>query len=317
MSDEILRPNGWVDDPTEVDVVMEGLISEGQDPIFSSVAKSLLVRDDNHPVFFWEAEQKILGTVLPSWDQSSIGSCVSFGWGRGAQDLLLWEVAAGEQETWPGFQIAREPIYGGSRVEVGGGRIRGDGSIGAWAAKWVSEWGVLLYKKYEINGKVFDLSDGYRVDRCFQWGKNGVPNELEPEARIHPVSSVAMVMTGEECWAAIGAGKPVSLCSNQGFTTTLVEGFCQPSGVWAHCMVIRGRFIHPKHGKCFVIQNSWGNYLRGNNKIEVVGRDEKVTLPEGCFATTLGVVSRMVAQRDSFSMAGLSGWTRIRLNWTS
>ena len=39
--------------------------------------------------------------------------------------------------------LSPEVIYGGSRVEIGGGRIRGDGSIGAWAARWVRDYGVV------------------------------------------------------------------------------------------------------------------------------------------------------------------------------
>ena len=77
----------------------------------------------------------------------------------------------------------------------------------------------------------------------------------------------------------------------------------------------RGRFVHPVRGKSIVIQNSWGGYLRGDNQIEVVGRNEKVTLPEGCFATTLATINRMCAGRDSFSLAGATGWKKTVLDW--
>lgn len=300
---------GWVKNPAEVWRICRLIEQGGQRAMFADAAPSLLQADDDKDVFFWQAEQKILGKILGSWNQGQVGSCVSFGFGRAVQDLMLWEIACGEAEQWPGSEVATEPIYAGSRVEVGGGGISGDGSIGAWAAKWIKDWGILLRQQY---GE-YDLRE-YNEQRCRDWGYRGCPDALEPIARQHPVTAVAMVRTAEEGWAAIGAGKPVPICSNQGFTTVLREGFCEPSGTWNHCMALRARFTHPTRGKCFVIQNSWGGYLSGVNRIDTT-QSGQVTLPEGCFATTWNVVDRILRQEDSFALAGLSGWARQRLTW--
>lgn len=297
---------GWVPDPI---AVAETVAMSGIQP-FADVAPRLFAADDpNAPRFFWDAEAKVLGKVLPSWNQGQVGSCVSFGYGRAVQDLMLLEIVAGEPEQWPGSEVATEPIYGGSRVEVGGGRINGDGSIGAWAAKYVKDWGILLRKRYSVLGSTFDL-EKYDEARCRDYGRRGVPDALEPIAREHPVTEVAQVRTGDELWAALGAGKPVPVCSMQGFTTTRSGGFCEPSGQWAHCMTFRGRFMHPIRGRCVVIQNSWGSYLGGDSKFTYLdGGESKVgQLPEGCFCTTLAVAARMCAQGDTFALAGLRGW---------
>lgn len=238
-----------------------------------------------------------------------VHNCVSFGWGRACQDLLLGEIAAGDMEEYPNAQVATEPIYGGSRVEVGGGRIGGDGSVGAWAAEWVRRWGILFRLKY---GEV-DLTS-YNEKRCREYGRYGCPDELEPVAKEHPVQTVAMVRSGPEAWSAIGNWYPIPVCSDRGFTTTLREGFCEPSGNWNHCMTIRGKFVHPTKGKSFVIQNSWGGYLNGEKMIKDVHGVEH-ELPEGCFATTMNVVDAMMRQEDSFAISNFKGFPSRKLSW--
>lgn len=303
---------GWINDQQAVWSVMRQMEANGEKPLFVDAAQHLMMAaDDNASVFFWDAEQKVLGKILKSWDQRDAGVCVSFGWGRGVNDLMLLEIASGEPEVYEA-PVATEPIYGGSRIEVGKGRAgSGDGSVGAWAAKWVKDWGIILRKKY---GQ-YDLTQ-YSIPISRQWGASGVPTELETLAKQHPVTAVAMVRTGDEAWVAIGAGKPIPICSNQGFTTVMNGGFCEPSGVWNHCLLLRGRFISPTRGKSFVIQNSWTpSYLRGDNKIETEDRGI-IELPEGCFATTIEVIDRIVRQQDSFGIAGLKGWETVRVDHT-
>jgi hypothetical protein len=302
---------GWVDDPEAVAASLPQIAAhQGFEPDFGKIAQ--VGDDDDRPVFFWEAEKKVLGKVLSSWDQKDVGSCVSFGWGRGVQDLLLIQIANGGAEEWPGFEVATEPIYGGSRVEVGGGRISGDGSVGAWAAKWCGQWGLSLRKKYGT----YDLSV-YNTTTCRQFGRSGVPAEIEEAAKANPVRGVAMVTTADQAWSAIGSGYPIPVCSNVGFQSPLVNGFCEQRGSWGHCLELRARFIHPTKGKCFVIQNSWGNYMRAtteNRQIEVVGRG-KVELPEGCFATTAAVVDKILRQKDSFAISNVKGFPARKINW--
>lgn len=303
---------GWVSRPAAVDNFLRQLRRDGKPATLEEIPRFVgLYGGTDDPVFMWEAEEKILGGVRPSWDQGQVGTCVSFGYGRGVQDLLLNEILMGQPEKWPGAEVATEPIYALSRVEVGGGGIDGDGSVGAWAARAVREWGVLIRKPYTAGGKTFDLSR-YSESLSRQWGDAGLPDALEPEAKLHPVTEVAQVTTADGLWAAIGARKAVPVCSGQGFATTRdAEGYCARSGTWAHCMLYRGRFVHPTKGRSVVIQNSWGGYLRGPDVIRYVAADgstKTAKLPEGCFAVPISVAAEAIREGDTFALAGLTGW---------
>ena len=265
-------------------------------------------------VFLWDAETKVLGKVLPSWDQGQVGCCVSFGWGRGVQDLLLLQVANGAAEEWPGHQVATEEIYGGSRVQIGHNQLgREDGSTGAWAGQFVHEYGVLLRQSYAGG---INLST-YSESLTRQWSNSGVPAGLLPECRKHAVRGIAQIGNSDEAWAALGNGYPIPICSDVGFASPLKDGFCAQSGSWGHCMLLRGRFMHPTHGKCFVIQNSWGNYLKpgpGGDQIDTTDRG-KVQLPQGCFATTAAIIDRIVKEGDSFAVSSFEGFPNQKVDW--
>lgn len=279
---------------------------------FGAIAQDAIAGDNDEAFFFWQFEEKVLGKILPSWNQGGVGSCVSFGFGRASQDLLLWQIVSGRGEEWPGYEIATEPIYGGSRVEIGGGRISGDGSVGAWAFEWLQSRGVNLRKKYQSA----DLTK-YSESICREFGRRGVPDDIETAAKQNPVKGGARVRDGADVWAAIGNGYPVAICSNVGFESPLKNGFCAPSGTWAHCMEVRGRFVHPTQGKCFVIQNSWGDYLRPRSsfdqEIEMVP-NFKIRLPQGCFACTLATMDRIAKQNDSFALSNLKGFPARKPN---
>jgi hypothetical protein len=309
---------GWRHDPPEARRVLGQIAASQPSPILLANTP-LMARpksaDDDKPWFAWHAEQKVLGSVQPPWNQGSAGTCVSFGWGRGANDVLLVQTALGKSD-WPGVPVATEPIYGLSRVEVGGGRISGDGSVGMWAARAVKDWGVLMRQKY-LDGK-YDLSQ-YSISVSRDWGRRGLPDELEPIAKKFPVKSVALCRTGDEAWAALGSGYPVPVCSGWGFDSPLVEGFCAPSGSWAHCMVARARLVAKYKGrnvKAFVICNSWGDYIRGEKK--VMGEDGTVyDLPAGHFCIEISTFHKMLDDEDSCAISDLHGFPvrEFDLDW--
>lgn len=298
---------GWIDDPEAVRKALPEIQAQQGSPVLFAQTPLATAADDDKQVRLWDAELSIYGKLKPSWNQKQVGSCVSFGWGRAINDLILFMVANGLIEH-PGYDVATEPIYGGSRVEVGGGGIRGDGSIGAWAAKWVNLWGVLLRKVYGSH----NLTE-YSESLCRQYGSRGCPDDLEPEAKLYPVKTVALVTSADQAWAALGSNNPISICSNRGFTTTLRDGFCQPSGVWNHCMEARGR-IRAKVGnsvvRAFAIQNSWGDYLGGDPYYTDADTGERVQLPEGCFLADYDVVNSMLRQQDSFAITDQQGFKK-------
>lgn len=304
--------NGWIKpDAEETAAALEKIQAfQGMPAQYSRIAQ-MDAADDNRSVFLWKAEEKVLGRVLPSWDQGPFGECVSFGWGRTAQDIMLQQIALGAAEEWPGHEVATEPIYGGSRVQIGGGKIRGDGSVGAWAAQWVQRYGIACREKIGD----YDLST-YSGQLGRKWGvKPGVPVEIQNAARRHPIKTVAQVRSGEEIWAAIGSGYPVAVCSDFGFEGRVPpDGIFERHGTWGHCMEIRGRFVSPHKGQCVVIQNSWGGYLP---TIAVDTADAgQVQLPQGCFAVRLQTAAQMAAEGDTFTASGLVGFPRRKpLEW--
>lgn len=303
---------GWVDDPHEVDRV----VSTMEKPVMGLAASREFLKTEHRDVFLWEqGEVALFGKVLPAHRQT-IGDCVSHGWGRAVQDLVFIEMARQKVDPNLALQIATEPLYAFSRVEVGGGRIRGDGSIGAWAAKAVMNYGNLQRKKY---GSI-DLTN-YSGNRARSWGapRAGVPDELEPTAREYPIRMAPLVTTEDEAASSLYNMYPIPVCSGQGFTTTRDRyGFCDPRGSWAHCMVARA-IARLKRGNkivlAVVIQQSWGESPTGTNKVTTENGRE-VTLPQGCFAVEFDVFVRMLRQRDSFAPAGPEGFVPRMPNFT-
>lgn len=308
---------GWVNDQDAVLAVLDDWARRGRPVTLSQAAPALITGDDDAPVFFWLNELAILGRRLDTWNQKGVGSCVGFGSTRAAQDLLLAEIAGGEPEQWPGAEGCPEVTYGGSRVEVGGGQIRGDGSVGVWASEFFTRFGYLTRGIYgNLNLTQYDEST------CRRLGSGGLPPELETLAKAHPVRTSALTRTGAEGWAAIGGFKPISVCSNRGFAMRRnADGTCDPSGVWNHCMGVRGRFVEPRQKrKRFVLGNSWADYLGSSgNQVEYIAADgsvKTIELPPGHFATEFEVIHDMLRQQDSFAYAGLTGWAKTVVDYT-
>lgn len=298
---------GWHNDPAAVAACVREIDATQACPAVFGDAHPVAA-DPDKPVLLWLAEDKVRGRRMPTWDQKSVGSCVSFGNGRAANDLIMQIASGGEIEA-PAADVATEPIYGGSRVQVGGGKIRGDGSVGAWAAKWLRDWGVVLRGVYGTH----DLT-AYSEQAARQYGSQGCPKDLEPVAKLRPVKAVAQVQTAQQAWDALGSAYPVAVCSGRGFRESLSEGFLDPSGSWGHCMEVRGRVIARRGGKdakAFVIQNSWyAGWLSGDHHFVDAKAGEKVELPEGCFLIEWSVMESMLNEGDSFAMSAIDGFPK-------
>lgn len=260
----------------------------------------------------WELEEKALGAAQRPHYQRR-GTCVAQAFSRAVELTMLADmVIHGEGEEWVA-QVHPGSIYGISRVEVGGGRLRGDGSLGAWAAKGVVQYGVLFRRKYPA----YDLSGADDETFAVDWGARGVPDELEPIMREHPVGDASMVLNGEQYKVAAYAWKPVPICSMQAFRTQRDSyGMCAPNprDTWAHCMLAAGllQIKHPQHpnGRYVVpIAQSWGpNNPSGNTRV-VLQTGREITLPPGWFLVDIEVLDRnILPRRDSFALAGVKGW---------
>lgn len=280
-------------------------------PRLAQALRNLAVADDNADVFFWKLEEKIWGRLLPVWDQGQIGSCVSHGGGKAAEDCLTIQCHLNGDGA-PPASVAREPIYGGSRCEIGGqwGDMQ-DGSTGSWCAEWLNKYGVCFYIAYPA----VDLSDGYNEARCKRWGAQGA-KPVEAEAKQHPVQDVAPITSTADCWTALGAWKPINICGSIGRTMKRqVGGFCPRQGTWNHSQCLRGRCTVKGGRRAVVYQNSWGDYLGSDNNRVELATGEVVELPAGCYLSDLEEIAPDLRQGDTFAYSHAVGFPPVALDW--
>jgi hypothetical protein len=264
-----------------------------------------LVLDENRDVFLGQ----YLLQVSPAWKRGAqkIGSCVGWGWSLSCDILAACDILLrGETESYGG-RVLEASIYGFSRVEVRGQRnLGGDGSYGGAAAKAVTKYGTLHYG-VTYNGKQFNDNSGSREK---EWGRDGVPDDLEPFAAQRKVSSVAMVKTFEDAARAIQNGYPVAVCSMQGFSMTLRDGYLTPMGSWAHCMMFAG--VRWKPRPALLCVNSWGDCYGGT-----VDPALPVQFQKSAGWVEASVCSRMLSGEDSFALSGYEGFPVRKLpDWT-
>jgi hypothetical protein len=264
-----------------------------------------LVLDERRDVF--------LGTYLmavnPGWKRGAqqIGSCCGWGWALSVDVLAACDISCRHESESYGGDTIQASVYGFSRVEVRGQRnLGGDGSYGGACAKAVTKYGTLQFGQ-DYGGKAFTQPTGEQEKA---WGRDGVPDELEPFAAQHKVASVTLVRSFEEAAVAIQNGYPVATCSTQGFSMTLRNGYLTPAGSWSHCMMFCGVRWNPT--PALWCENSWGNCYTGT---------PDTTLPEpwqksGGWVPAPTCTS-MLQGEDSFALAGFSGFAPRQLpDWT-
>ena len=287
---------GWEYNPREV----EAFVAELERPIFGVSCYDIKDSGKGKIVLLHKYVEQAAGQFPVR--RQTIGDCVSHGWACAIDCIKAVEIALfGEAERWTGI-TATEPIYGSSRVEIGGGRLSGDGSYGGWAAKAVSRYGTVVRDKF---GSI-DLRR-YSGQRARSWGRSGVPDELEPKMREHKANTVSMVRSYEEARDAIANGYPVPVCSMQGFSSKRDrDGFARPSGSWAHCMCFIA--VDDKHGRPGLLcNNSWGpNWISG---------PKRHGQPDGSFWVDADVCDRMLGRNpDSYAVSNFDGYPSQELD---
>lgn len=235
--------------------------------------------------------------------QQGYTDCVGQAFGLGVDVLTGVQIHLhGANERWIAPASA-EAIYGGSRVNVAH-RHGGYGAVGAWAAEWVRDYGVILQVRYDG----WDLRE-YDPRLSKRWGRAGIPRNLVREARAHPVQTVSLVTSWEDVRDAVCNGYPVVLCSRQGFNSRIKgeiperdqDGFLRPYGIWGHAMCVVGVTDRERPGA--LVANSWGDHwVRG---------PPGFYCPPGCFWVDASVIHSMVSEEDSFALSGYVGYPRI------
>jgi len=293
---------GWV--PPSAEALAENL-DPARTQHFDQTPAGRAALADDEPVLLYRNVRKARGPPgddsYPSINQGPVGCCVGAGNKHAIDALAATQVVlGGRREVWR--PVSAEVVYGGSRVEVGGGRIRGDGSTGAWAARFVKEWGVVPMDRYPEA----DLTT-FSPARARQFGSAGVPPGLEALAREHPVRDTALVKTWADVSRAIRQGCAVPVCSNVGFNGRRDrDGFIRASGTWAHCMALVGVRGGPRPGALCL--NSWGDEAHA-------GPVWPEDMPKAAFWIDADTVTRMVSQGDSFAYSSLVGFPDRRIDW--
>jgi len=246
---------GWVND----EISRTTWVQSHQKPFLSQQNQEIRESGKGKVTLLWKYFEEVTQNPLVPHLQE-IGDCVSHGFGLGI-DLLsaVQMLMPGKTERWVA-KVATEILYAGSRIEAGGGTIRGDGSMGTWAGEFINKWGVLHRKRY-LGGK-YDYTE-YSGQVARTLGRTGVPDPLEPLCRLHPVKTVSLCRSWDECRDSIANGHPVAMCSSVGFKTRGGrdrDGFLTPGRrPWMHCMLIAGIDDQYKRPGGLII-NSWGCY---------------------------------------------------------
>lgn len=298
---EIIKPEGrfgWHQDKAS----LRDFIRRHKNPFLSQLNGAIKGTGKGKKAFLHLAYERVSGQkYVPHYQRAP--DCVSQAAGLAVDFLASVQIAIKRRrERWIA-KAATEPIYGGSRVEIGGYGGGGGGSTGHWAAEWLSAYGVLLRQEYPT-GHDFRKYDPSKAE---EFGRRGCPDSLEPLAKLHPVKKAAICRSYSELCDSIYNGMPVMVCSNVGFgsgtQTRDAEGFLtRGRRPWYHAMLF-GAYNDAYRRKGALCFNSWGeNWVNGPT------RDHQ---PAGSFWVDATTVDAMLRQGDSFAFSAYVGIPRV------
>lgn len=255
------------------------------------------VRRDNvrANVRLWRFAQQVNGGAhLPTFRQE-IGDCVSMGAANAVNYLACTQIARDRQTS--DYHTAFPPyIYGTSRHQIGQDRMgRSDGSVGAWAAEAVKQFGVLAADSADV--------PPYSGSVASQWGSSGPPAEFVARAAPFRVHTVAPVKTADAVRDAVCNGYPVTIASDWGglMQPPVVDGRLvnRRAATWNHQMCVIGYDGETGREPYYYILNSWGASAHGQPPDDAV--------PGGFWVRTKDM-DAIVAQGDSFAYSTFDGF---------
>lgn len=290
---------GWKIDEEAVMAIMQTF----PNPLFQSPAPDQKKDVHNHLLF-----KKYTGNWQTQGYQR-IGDCVSWGHAGVCDYSQVLDQLYNSNALNIDFQAtATEVIYGGSRVEVGKRQIRGDGSVGAWAARWACDFGNV--SRLHLSKLGYDAA--YDPNRAREWGQNGIPEDIESVG--HKFEEATLVTSALDAAWHIQNGRTVAVCSNVGFqnsqsgTVRDNQGFVRPNGEWGHCM----KFVSVKWGSrpALLIENQWQPGLTS-------GPMGDVEIPPCSWWVDMEVADAMLKQKDSWTLSTYKGYPARSLTWAT
>lgn len=246
-------------------------------------------------VRLWEYAKQINGGQhLPSYPQET-GDCVSHGAKNAGEYFLCTAIAKGLLPDAEFHPLFPPYIYGTSRVQVGKKKLgKSPGSVGAWAAQAVAEYGVLRADNPdtpEYSGKLAD-----------KWGWEGPPKEFIEASKMFTFDTVAQVHSADEVRDAICNGYPVTIASDFGTKKIVVKDnrrVAIRNSRWFHQMAILGYDGSTDEGPWYFVKNSW---FDTSHPAPMQGE------PPCGFWISESDVEYIVRQGDSFAYSGFNGF---------
>ena len=298
----IIKPEsrfGWHEDPDS----LRDFIRRHRYPFVSQLNGAIKGTGKGKKAFLHLAYERVSGQKYVPHHQGG-PDCVSQAAALGVDFLASVQIAIKRAPQRWVAKAATEPIYGGSRVEIGGGNLSGGGSTGHWAAEWLSSYGSLLRQEYPT-GHDFRR---YDASKAAKYGEQGCPDSLEPIAKLHPVKKVAICRSYADLCDLVYNGMPVMVCSNVGFgssgsRTRDSEGFLtRKRRAWYHAMLFGGYddAYRRKGALCF---NSWGERW--------IDGPVRGPQPTSTFWVDANTVDSMLRQGDSFAFSAYVGIPRV------
>lgn len=303
---------GWSNQPSEVDRIWQSMPT----PFFSAPAPEVGRDQHNHLIF---------KEVTGSWHDEGpqrIGDCVSWGNGRLVDYTNVLEMymqikegtkSADEMGRYEYQKVATEVIYALSRVEIGGQRgSYSDGSVGAWAAKALMQFGAISRQNLDALG----LGGKYDPNRAKEWGARGLPDNLEPVAKEHPIADMTPVRSAMDAAFHIQNLRVVAVCSDVGFengrggtTVRNSRGLATPRGTWNHCMALVSLRWY-QNAPEYLLTNQWPEG-------SVQGPMGDVEIPPCSWWIDAETADRMLRQDDSYTGTRYKGYPVRKMKWWS
>ena len=276
MAEEFL---GCILDEAETEAACQALDDAGHVVEFSQATDlnghwERLVDRGSTGVFLWDSEHERLGTVGADYQRR--GTCVGRGTYRAIQQSYVHSITAGTEYGIP-VKLAYEPIYIGSREVIGKGRLTGDGSVGAWAARWVSEYGVVARAEY-------DSVDLTKSNESYSVSQKRLGADIIAEGKLHTVAA-HRCRTSDEMADAIAGGFGIARCHNVLYGNRDANGESRHKRDGAHCQAIVGVYVRPDGSRGYVEQQSWGSSNPGGPST-LKTKGGPVALPAGCYGIT-------------------------------
>ena len=291
--------HGWSADAFQAEETAQIV---GAMPAFQIVGENgeVIVQDNaKSNVRLWEAVVAVNGQNLPNVPQQ-VGDCVSWAYAHGCELLIAIEM---KSEGGKEFHRIFPPyIYGTSRVLIGNGKLKGDGSCMAWACRAGQQYGIL---RSDADGV-----PGYSGSLARDWGRNGPPKQLLEAAKMFTVGTVSPIRSAAECRDALANGYPCPFGASQiGWENTVIKhgrivGI--RSGQWSHAQVAVG-YDGSGPEPLFCILNSWGP--RAGGKSPMQGE------PDGSYWISERDMDFVARQGDCFAISGFAGFKARKIDF--